>query len=65
MCLKNNMTKNFKQKMIRSEKHKICTIEQYKKYLNQFDDERCIFKKLTYTLRRRYKEIILLLFIKF
>ena len=50
ICLENNIIKSIKQKMIRSKKHNIYTIEQNKKGLSSFDDKRCLFKDQTDTL---------------
>ncbi len=39
ICLENKIIKTVKQKMIRSTKHKIYTIEQNKRGLSSFDDK--------------------------
>ena len=50
ICLENKITKTVKQKMIRSTKHRIYTIEQNKRGLSSFDDKRCLFDRQTDTL---------------
>jgi len=50
ICLENKITKTVKQKMIRSTKHKIFTIEQNKRGLSSFDDKKCLFDRQTDTL---------------
>ena len=50
ICLENKITKTIKQKMIRSTKHAIYTIEQNKRGLNLFDDKKCLVNGQTDTL---------------
>ena len=50
ICLENKITKTIKQKMIRSTKHEIYTIEQNKRGLNSFDDKRYLVNGQTDTL---------------
>ena len=48
--MENKITKTVKQKMIRSTKHRIYTIEQNKRGLSSFDDKRCLVDGQTDTL---------------
>ncbi len=50
VCLESGKTKHFTQKLIRSEKHNVYTIEQTKRGLNAFDDKRSLTKGCTDTL---------------
>ncbi len=49
-CFESEIVKRFTQKLIRSEKHNVYTIEQYKRGLNPFDDKRYLTKGFTDTL---------------
>jgi len=50
ICLENKITKTIKQKMIRSTKHKIYTIEQNKRGLSSFE----IFNIVTRHLKQTH-----------
>lgn len=50
ICLENKVTKTVKQKMIRSTKYKIYTIEHNKRGLSSFDDKRYLSNGQTDTL---------------
>jgi len=49
-CLELEKDKLINQRMIKSKKHDLSTIEQTKKGLSAFDDKRCIIKESTDTL---------------
>ena len=57
ICMENKITKTFNQKMIRSSKHKIYTIEQSKIGLSSFDDKRYLINGQTDTLPWGHYEI--------
>ena len=58
LCLEKKITKTIKQKMIRSTRHDIYTIEQNKRGLNSFDDKRCLVDGQTDTLPWGYYNTI-------
>ena len=57
MCLELEKDKLINQRMIKSRKHNLSTIEQTKKGLSAFDDKRCVIKGSTDTLPWRHFKI--------